>query len=178
MNLVGYHTEMVGDRVILRVLDDHDATIEYANWLNDPEVNKYLETRETTIAELKKYIQEKLQSPACLFFGIFSKMENTHIGNVKLEPIDFERKIGTVGILIGNKEYWGRGIATESIELLSRFAFDTLHLEKLTLGVIRENVAAIRAYEKCGFTTVSIEANAINHNGVLHDQIHMEKILS
>ena len=95
--------KILGERIYLRKLTSKDASLDYCRWLNDAEVNKYLETRETTIEDLKQYIKEKNASKNCLFVGIFLKKSDKHIGNIKLEPIDFDKKIATVGILVGEK---------------------------------------------------------------------------
>ena len=150
-NLENKSIEIEGRRIYLKVLDEKDATEEYCDWLNDPGVNKYLETKEATIGELRRYIKDKNNDPNVLFLGIFLKKDGGHIGNIKLEPIDFNDKKATLGILIGNKEYWRKGLGTEATKLLVEYAFNTLDLIDVSLGVISENKAAIRVYEKAGF---------------------------
>ncbi len=158
----------------LRELKEEDASQEYCNWLNDPEVNKFLETKKTTIEELKQYIKEKRENPDCLFLGIFLKDTNKHIGNIKLEPVDFENKKATLGILIGDKNYWGRGICTEAVKLLVDYVFENLNLEKVDLGVISENKAAINCYLKAGFKIKKIEQRAIKYDNRFYDKVIME----
>jgi len=92
MNLKNKKIRINGNRIYLRKLDEKDATQEYCDWLNDPEVNKYLETREATIKGLRQYIKDKNKDPNCLFLGIFLKENEKHIGNIKLEPVDFKNK--------------------------------------------------------------------------------------
>lgn len=170
------HTEVIGGHnTDLRPLGEEHATAKYARWLNDPEVNKYLETREVTIDELMAYIAEKNASDNALLLGIFWKENNEHIGNVKLEPIDHETGTATMGILIGEKEYWGKGVATEVTDLIAQYAFETLGLYEVNLGVISENTPAIRVYEKCGFEVSHINEKAIDHDGEHFDQIWMRK---
>ena len=41
--------------------------------------------------------------------GFFDRDSNRHIGNIKLSVIDHSAKIGELGILVGEKDYWGRG---------------------------------------------------------------------
>ncbi|MBI1812552.1 GNAT family N-acetyltransferase [Candidatus Peregrinibacteria bacterium] len=166
---------LTGDHIFLRELREEDATEAYASWLNDPEVNRYLETRQVTLEQLRSYIREKAASPDALLFGIFWKENGRHIGNIKLEPIDREAHEATMGILIGDKEYWGKGIATEATNLISDYAFSLLHLRSITLGVIADHAAAIRVYEKCGFARVRVEKGAINHDGVLFDKLVMRR---
>lgn len=162
-----------GRKIYLKTLTEKNATEEYCRWLNDPEVNKYLETRRATISELKKYIEEKNRNPNCLFLGIFYKKNNKHIGNIKLEPIDVRNHRATLGILIGDKNYWGKGIGTEAIKLLIDYAFNKLNLKEINLGVISDNKRAIRVFKKIGFQIDRIEKKAVRHDEALFDKIIM-----
>ena len=162
-----------GGRIYLRELKEDDASQGYCNWLNDPIINKFLETKKATIEELKQYIKEKKENPNCLFFGFFLKDTDKHIGNIKLEPINFENKEATLGILIGDKNYWGRGVCTEAVKLLAEHAFKNLNLEKINLGVNSENKAAIKCYLKAGFRINKIEQRAIKYNNRFYDKVIM-----
>ncbi|MDD5470208.1 MAG: GNAT family N-acetyltransferase [Candidatus Peribacteraceae bacterium] len=164
-----------GSSVFLRALTEEDATPRYAAWLNDPEVNKYLETRSVTVDELRKFIREKNANPQVLLLGIFWGENHLHIGNIKLEPIDERKGCATMGILIGDRNYWGKGVATEAITLLADYAFSHWKIRSLDLGVITENFPAIRAYEKCGFKVERVNKGAIDHGGILFDQLRMRK---
>lgn len=144
-----------GEKIYLRELTEKDATEKYCKWLNDPVVNKYLETREATIEGLKKYIRKRREDPNSLFLGIFLKKNDKHIGNSKLEPIDFKNKTADFGMLIGEKDYWGKGLGTEITKLVVNYAFNELNLKKIRLGVIPENKRAIRVYEKVGFKKIN-----------------------
>lgn len=167
------NNKIQGERIYLRQLIESDASQEYCNWLNDPEVNKFLETRQSTIEELKEYIKKQLSDPNSIFFGIFDKEKDLHIGNLKLEPIDREKKSAVVGILIGNKYFWGKGLGTEAINLVVKYAFEELGLEKIELGVIANNLWAIRSYEKAGFKIDEVQKNAIRHGEETFDKIKM-----
>lgn len=142
------------DRIFLRKLTETDVTPTYCSWLNDPEVNKYLETKSATLKSLKKYVQAKIANPHCVFMGIFDKATGKHIGNVKLEPIDRERGSAVFGIMIGDKNYWGKGFGTEATKLFVQYAFYVLGLSVVSLGVIENNASAVKSYQKAGFTVV------------------------
>ena len=165
--------KIMGERVYLRKLISADTSPDYCSWLNDREVNKYLETRKSTMAELKKYVIEKSSQFDCLLVGIFDKKTDLHIGNIKLEPIDWRRKKATYGILIGNKNYWGKGIGEEATKLIIEYAFRKLGLESIELGVIPQNKNAVKLYKKLKFRVKKIEKKAVNHDGILHNQIIM-----
>lgn len=143
------------ERLVLKTLEEKDATEEYASWLCDPEVNKYLETKTATIDSLKEYIKEH-ERKDCFLLGLFSKAK--HIGNIKLEV---KKDMGELGIMIGNKEYWGRGFGTEAVNTLCSYAFSNLGLKEISLGVIKENERAVQTYKKAGFKVDKIDNNII-----------------
>ena len=169
----GQAGEIAGKRIYLRELVLDDATAEYCSWLNDPAVNKYLETRQAAIEDLKAFIQKQIDNPNSFFVGIFDKSNDKHIGNIKLEPIDWDKKKAALGILIGNKEYWGKGIGTEATKLMIDYAFNRLGLNEIGLGVISENMPARKMYERVGFEVVEVKKNAIDHDGKLYDDVIM-----
>lgn len=164
----------LGHKIYLRELTIADATQEYCDWLNDPEVNKFLETRESTVEDLRKYINKKINDPDCFFLGIFDKNNDKHIGNVKLELIDKKKKRVDFGILIGNKSYWGQGFGPEAIQLTIDYAFKRLNFNEIELGVIADNERARRVFAGAGFKPFNVREKSMDHNGVLYDAIMME----
>jgi len=139
--------------IYLRALTREDATDEYCTWLNDNEVNQYLETRylPTSKADVLHFIESKIGNKAEPIFAICDKKSNQHIGNIKLGPICPYHRHAQVSLLIGNKNFWGKGIATQAISLIGHYAFNILNLNKLLAGAYAVNVGSIKAFEKCGF---------------------------
>lgn len=175
MDLRNFQTTIHGDRIHLKTLMEECATEEYCQWINDPEVTKYLKTKQTTVSDLVEYIQDTIKSADCLFFGIFWKENSKHIGNIKLELIDFKKSSARVGLMIGDKNFWGRGVATEAIKIITKYAFEILQLREVNLGVASGNQAAIKVYEKCGFKIYQIEPGAIDYCEKIYDQVLMKK---
>ncbi|MFA6414391.1 MAG: GNAT family N-acetyltransferase [Candidatus Paceibacterota bacterium] len=163
----------IGERVYVRPMSETDATSVYAAWLNDSEVNKYLATKSTTVEELKRYIATKNGQSDTLLFGMFLKEDNRHIGTIKLEPIDIANKRATIAIMLGDKREWGKGYGPESMRLLITHCFNELGLEEVNLGVLAQNVSAIKSYEKIGFKEVKREAGAITYPNGIFDQVTM-----
>ncbi|GAJ21200.1 unnamed protein product, partial [marine sediment metagenome] len=112
-----------GKKIYLKKLTQANATKDYCNWLSDIKVNKYIRTKKGTIKSLREYILEKNKNPNCLFLGIFTRNTDKHIGNVKLEPIDWKSKKAGFGIMIGDKNYWGKRMAQEAVRLITEYAF-------------------------------------------------------
>ena len=76
---------------------------------------------------------------------------------------------GTTGILIGAKDRWGKGIASEAMRLRTRYAFRELNLHKLMTEVFVANAASKRALEKSGYRTVGIRKEHFFTGGTWHD---------
>lgn len=140
-------------RFILRKLLPSDVSEKYLNWLNTPDSKRYIEysKSEQSLDSLLEYVSNKANQENCLFWGIFDLKTGDHIGNLKYEPIDIKQKITTMGILIGDTNWRGQGVAPEVLRSSAYWLKKNLGLEKITLGVDKDNIAAIRAYRKVGF---------------------------
>lgn len=142
-------------RLCLEPLSEKHLSEKYVNWLNDRNTNKYLETRGGyDLKTLESFIWEHKHKKT-LFWAIIFKETGEHIGNIKIDPIDSISKTGEYGILMGDKRFWGKGLAKEASFAVIDFCFNKLNLEKITLGVIEDNVNAVNLYQKMGFIITS-----------------------
>jgi len=117
------------------------------DWLNDPEVNKYLDKQEWSVSSIKAYIEEKAKKPGVHYFYIWYKEEGCKgvaIGTAKLE-------YGEIGIMIGDKEYWGRGIGTEVVRRMKVFALDVIGLREVRAGIMAGNEGSFKCFRRAGF---------------------------
>ncbi len=138
----------------LFVLEPGHVGPAYVGWLNDPRVNRYLESRFAVHAEedTRAFVASQLASDASLFLGIRSAaLGGRHVGNIKLAPIDRHHGTGEVGILVGEPEAWGRGLASGAIAQLALIAREELGLRRLTAGCYASNEGSARAFVKAGF---------------------------
>ena len=141
------------ERFKLRTLLPKDASDEYLRWMKDEVVKTYIEAakEEQSITLISNYIREKNKSTNCIFFGIFTKDLNIHIGNIKYEPINFHMKTAEMGVLIGNKDWRGKKVFDEVLTSTSNFLKKEYDINKIILGVDNSNIPAISAYKKAGF---------------------------
>jgi len=86
--------------------------------------------------------------------GIFLNENNNHIGNIKVGPVDFDQSNAFVGLIIGEKQLWGKGYATEAIELATNFAFKELQLSKLFAMLCDDNQGSYKAFSKAGYAEI------------------------
>lgn len=173
MNFRNHTLELQGERLLLRTMDDTHATDTYAGWLNDPNVHQYLGTKSATIAELRSYIAERNAQSDALLFGIFLKEDRTHIGTIKLEPINIPEKNATIAVMIGDTSQWGKGYAGEAMHILIDWCFQALDIDEIRLGVIADNSRAIRAYEKLGFRETRRDIQTVRYGEDVYDHVWM-----
>jgi RimJ/RimL family protein N-acetyltransferase len=148
----------VGSEVELFVLEPSHVTSQYVDWLNDPAINRFLESRfgVHTMESTRTYVAAILESPDNLFLGIRYRPANrggrsSHVGNIKLGPINRQHLTGDIGLMIGDRTAWGKGVATASIRLLCDIARSSLRLRKVTAGCYASHIGSRRAFEKAGF---------------------------
>lgn len=142
-----------GERIMLRIITISDVSDQYVDWLNSRNINQFLESRFSnhTKYTLRKDIQKILKDKNTLFFTIIDKSTKKHIGNIKLGTINFHHKLGEIGLMIGDENFWGQGYGSEAISLISHYAFTNLNLHKLTAGAYVNNTGSIRAFKKALF---------------------------
>ena len=143
---------IISDKLKIKELKTSDVSKKYVSWLNNKNINKYIEARFTkhTIKSQKKYILALNKSKNDIIFGIFTK-QNIHIGNVKVGPINFIHKFTEISYLIGDKKYQRKGYSFEAISLIENYIFNKLKIKKITAGVYSNNFASIKLLKKLGF---------------------------
>lgn len=139
-------------RLVLKNLTINHANEIYEGWLRDPLVNRYLEVRHSIpdIASLEQYIRIMNISSKNLLLGIFIDA-GKHIGNIKLGPIDWRNNRAGVGLLIGDRNSWNKGYATEVIKGVTQYAIEKLNLNRVEASCYHGNVASFNAFMKAGY---------------------------
>jgi RimJ/RimL family protein N-acetyltransferase len=162
---------ITGKHIYLRDVRLSDANENYYRWMNDSEVTKYTESRFYPVSKeaLEEYVKEKQKNKDSIFLAIIFKENQQHIGNIKLGPINWIHRLADIGIIIGEKDYWGRGCAAEAIRLISNYAFSTLNLHKLTAGCYKGNAGSGKAFEKAGFTKEGMRKAHMFYDGGYQD---------
>ena len=145
--------EIVTNRFLLRPLDVKDVSDRYVAWLGDPVIGQYISSaaNRPTLADLKQYVLQRVFRDDVVFLGIFEKESGLHIGNIKFEPVNSELGYTIMGILIGDSNWRGKGVAAEVLIASADWLRRHRNINQIALGVSRSNVRAIAAYRKVGF---------------------------
>ncbi|MEE2932206.1 MAG: GNAT family protein [Pseudomonadota bacterium] len=149
--------DLSGEKCRLRLFEaKHLEDPSYLAWLRDPEVVKnlnlphYLETN-VSFSQISAYCHSIWSSPDDIFYALHLASDDTFIGTVKAGHINWYAGTADLGILIGLRKMWGKGIASEALSLLASHLFEKAKLRRLTAGVMDTNPAMIRVFEKLGF---------------------------
>jgi RimJ/RimL family protein N-acetyltransferase len=140
----------------------------------DPEIHEMfggsrdtfrLTTRETAEATVKRLSEHPFAWVIEHAFKV--------IGEARLDRVDMQDRRASFAIGILDPQCLGKGIGTEAMRLVLRFAFDQLKLHRVSLRVLAYNHRAIRSYQKCGFVIEGYEREAAWVNGQWHDDVIM-----
>jgi RimJ/RimL family protein N-acetyltransferase len=85
---------------------------------------------------------------------------------------DIHRYSAEIGYWLG-EAFWGRGVVTEAVRALTRWAFDNFNLNRIYAGVLEWNPASMRVLEKAGYQFEGRLRNAaIKQNQVMDEFIY------
>lgn len=158
---------LIGNKIYLSQLSQNDISDRYINWLNDEEVcrdnshARFPNTRSKTLS----YIEHLEKSKDETAFAIRWKKNDLHIGNAAIQKIDRINRSAELAILIGDKKYWGKGIASEVYELLIKYGFDTLNLNRISSGQTIANKGMIKVCERSGMKKEGILRQVLYKQG-------------
>jgi RimJ/RimL family protein N-acetyltransferase len=145
---------LYGKRIRLRGNERSDLP-KFVEWLNDPEVQRYLSMPlPISQAAEEQWFENMLKRPPeeqSLGIEIKDGEGWRLIGNCGIFDINWRSRSAEVGLFIGDKSCWNKGYGTEVMRLLLRHGFGTMNLNRIFLRVDAENLGGIRAYKKAGF---------------------------
>lgn len=152
-------TLISGTAVTLRPVTESDVTDDYVAWLNDPQVNQYLETRFVThtLDDVRRYVRDQSRATDAMFLAIIRQSDHRHIGNLRIGAIDRHHRSATIALMIGERSAWGQGLGSDAIAAATHHAFTALGLDKLTARVYATNLGSIRAFEKAGWRREGVQ---------------------
>lgn len=161
----------MGGVVHLRQIELKDCVPSYVNWLNDPAVNQYLETKwsQQTMESIREFVREQRESNDSILFAIVDNTTNNHIGNIKIGPVHPHYNHGDISYFIGDKSCWNKGMATEAIGLICRFGFEDMGLNRIEAGTYKNAEASWRALEKNHFKREGVLREEVYFHGVYMD---------
>jgi RimJ/RimL family protein N-acetyltransferase len=172
---------LAGKVTVLRPLRAADRVVS-VRWRNDPDIRDNILGYRFPITEAMEadWVDAVLkdQSRTRIVLAIEDKTDSACVGFVYLNNIDWFARNAEFGILIGERNRHGKGLAKEALRLVAGYAFETLNLHKLYLRVVAFNKRASALYRAFGFVKEGVQRQQAFLRGRYHDIVLMGLIRS
>jgi len=156
-----------GKYVVLRVMRTEDMEM-IANMFNDPAIESLVEgwAFPLSLEQQMRWFERHMDDTTSFRFTI-DKPDDGAVGIVTLTDIDWKAQHG-IKLCAPAR---GKGIGTDTVMAIGRYAFDEIGLHQLDGGWFENNHASKRLYQKCGWQEEGRIREAIYKSGVWHDWI-------
>ncbi len=160
-----------GKNLYMRELRMGDLDGPYVGWLNDPEVSAHNSHHlfPYTRPQAEQYIKSVTGDTSNLVLAVIAKDTELHIGNISLQNIDRINNSAEYAIMIGDKNYWGKGVAKEASLLLLAHGFNALNLHRIYCGTSYANIAMQKLATALGMECEGRRKEAVFKNGAYLD---------
>jgi RimJ/RimL family protein N-acetyltransferase len=126
-------------------------------WLNDPEVTAWTVLGDLPIGRLyeEEYFKRMMgETPNDVAFAVETLDSGEHIGFAAISQIDWRNRLGYTGTIIGRRDLWGQGYATDVARTRTRYAFEVLNLRLLISRVLADNTGSLKMLGRAGYREV------------------------
>ncbi|MBU3144078.1 GNAT family N-acetyltransferase [Clostridium sp. CF012] len=150
------------NEIVIRDIGSSDV-INLFSWQIDKELNKHdprpipnnsKELIEECINYCRRFdteiMSENIQDIEYKYF-IITDYEDNAIGFVNFFSIDKLKKQGEMGVTIGDKRYWNKGIAYTSVKIAVYYIFNNMDIDRIYIETGECNKPALRLFEKLDF---------------------------
>lgn len=141
-----------GNKIRLRPKRLVDAIEDY-QWRTDSELCQ-LDATQPITNSFEEYLRltaivPLYSSKSCNF--AIETLDDKHIGNCSYFSIDEDKGDAEIGIMIGDKAYWGCGYGIDAMSTALNYAFSQANLKRIYLKTLDWNIRAQKCFKKCGF---------------------------
>ena len=165
---------LFGKQVRLRALERADLPTVVI-WFNDPDTRtRIARVGPMSLAEEERWFDALQKSTTDVVLLIETPAARPAqgarpIGLIGLHQIDWRNRHASLGIVLGEEQFRGKGHGTDALTTLVRHAFLELGLHRIELEVLTSNAPAIRSYEKAGFCVDGVRRHAMFRGGAFRD---------
>ncbi|MBP9853697.1 MAG: GNAT family N-acetyltransferase [Candidatus Omnitrophica bacterium] len=158
-----------GKLIYLRPPTEKDVYGNWWTWLNDAEVTRNMNKGYdgNTAEKQMQFFKSMENSKTDCVLAVCTLNGDQHIGTTAIHQIREEnnRLTGNFGILIGEKEFWGKGIGSEVWELMVKESFESLGLQTIITKIFSTNIPSLKIAEKIGFKIIGTKDNEFEKDG-------------
>ena len=158
------------ETLLLRRLEKNDAEPLFYGLRNQPEFLYYTNKKPITLEEqldIFSRLDEKYENPEYYNWVIMLKETNDVVGMInfhvenKNESVEFNYAT--------DNRFWGRGIMTEALSSVTKFALNEMNVNRIQGGCVIENIGSKRVIEKCGYEFEGVLKSFVKLEDGYHD---------
>jgi diamine N-acetyltransferase len=171
--------KLTGEQIYLRALEKEDLDFLY-HLENNTDV---WEISGTITPYSKEVLQLYLDNAHRDIYEVkqlrlvICNLEHQAIGLIDLFDFDPQNKRAGVGIIILDKANRNKGVGGEALEILYKYAFETLGLHQLYANILEENQASVHLFKKHGFDLIGIKKDWILSNQKFKNELLFQKLI-
>ncbi|MGF9966160.1 GNAT family N-acetyltransferase [Bacillus rhizoplanae] len=161
------------DRLQLRELTLVDADAMFRYFVKEPVIRYFGMDAFQNIEEVKNVIRnfrERYEEGSAIRWGIVLKGTGQLIGTCGFHLINHKHKRAEIGYEL-DETYWGKGYATEALQAILTYGFETLYFKRISAVVYPENESSRKLLQRAGFTEEGLLRKYMIQNEVAHDAI-------
>lgn len=164
-------------RLSIGILQVEQVTQSYVDWFSNEEVVRYSNNqyRKFSFDGQCSYVESCLQDDDINLYGIFD--DKSHIGNIVISGLCSHHRKAELTYVVGETNYWGKGVASFAIAKIIEIAKDEFNLHKLYAGIASGNIGSSKVLEKNGFVLEGTRKQHLFYYGEFFDQIDYGLIL-
>ena len=159
-----------GKKVILRAIEKEDLEL-LREMINDDGIEKFVVGYSYPVSKVQQevWFNSIIQDKENLRL-IIETEEDGAIGFANIINIDWKNRSAFHGIKIANKDFRSKGLGTDTVMAVMRYAFDELQLNRLDGAIITYNEGSIKLYcDRCGWVVEGLKRKAVYKAGAYHD---------
>ena len=160
--------QLQGARVVLRDKKLEDAEQDYI-WRSDPEL-AHLDAAYPLTMTFDRFLkifedQLKYPTPGSHHFAT-ETLDGKFIGNCMYYDLDSVNMEAELGIVLGDRDYWGNSYGYDAVTTLLEYMFTEKKLRRVYLHTLEWNKRAHGCFAKCGFVPVR-PVRRLSHDFIL-----------
>jgi len=166
-----YNTLKSGDVTLEPVKVTEEEIEKLIKWYSDPEVSIPYGTFKFQLNECraKKTLEAMIKN-----HGYKIMKYDEFIGIVEIKYSDEINRTANIEILIGESQYFNKGIGTKAIEMMLENIYNNTDMNNILVGIFDFNKRSINLFKKVGFEEIYIRESAYYSNGKSVDMIYVQ----
>lgn len=160
-----------GKFVTLRAIEKDDLNL-MREMLNDPEIENLVVGWAFPVSKYQQnqWYENNINNNNNLRF-IIETPDDGAVGLATFTNIDWKNRRATHGIKLANMKNRTKGVGTDTVMAIMRYAFNELQLNRLDGSWFETNIASQKLYIKCGWKVEGKRRQYIYKNGQYRDLV-------